>query len=590
MLKVLPPNISNLIAAGEVVQRPASVVKELMENAVDAGADSVSVIVEDAGRTLIQVMDDGCGMTRDDAVLCFARHATSKISEASDLESIMTYGFRGEALASIAAVSEVTLRTRSREDETGSETVFAASRHVGTSEVACPAGTNISVRNLFYNIPARRKFLKSDTAEWRHILSEFCKVALCRPEVNLRLVHNGRTVYDLHKGGSLKKRILDIEGKELAKELVDVDVNTSVVRISGFVSHPEDARKTSGNQYFFVNGRYFRSPYFHKAVLKSYENLIPEGFLPSYYLFFEVSPADVDVNIHPAKTEVKFENEPEIFEILKAAVKESLGKNSLIPMIDFGHDTLPDIAPVSYFPSSAAGRGAGGYQPLLSGIPDAGKPGVPPRRDFYSACTDGYDALFADSPTADSCMLQFAGKYLVMTLKSGLLAIHISRARERIFYERYLHDLDDAVPISQEILFPQKIELSPSAHALVSGAGDRLAMLGFDIVAGEDCSVTVNGLPEGFSTDAESVRRAVDEILLILEEDGGSGAMKNAASRERMAALLARSASAAPAGRLGTAQARVLVDSLFACSEPEITPSGKRCMTIITEEDLERRL
>ena len=349
MLRILPSNISNLIAAGEVVQRPASAVKELLENAVDAGAGNISVIIEDSGKTLIQVIDDGCGMTPEEARLCFERHATSKISEASDLSSIMTYGFRGEALPSIAAVAEVTLRTRKKGSDTGSETVFTPSGFSGQEEAAMPEGTNIAVRNIFYSLPARRKFLKSDSTEFRQIVSEFSHVALCRPEISVRLVHNGKDIYNLKKANTLKQRILEIEGKDMVKELIDVRTSTRIINISGFVGNPSDARKSAGNQFFFVNGRYFRSSYFHKAVMKAYDKLIPEGAYPSYYIFFETTPENVDVNIHPAKTEVKFENETEIFEILTAAVKESLGRNSFIPTIDFDHDTLPDIPAPSRF-------------------------------------------------------------------------------------------------------------------------------------------------------------------------------------------------------------------------------------------------
>ena len=349
MLKILPSNISNLIAAGEVVQRPSSVVKELLENAVDAGACNISIIIEDSGKTLIQVIDDGCGMTPEEARLCFERHATSKISEAADLSSIMTYGFRGEALPSIAAVAEVTLRTRRRGTDTGTETVFTPVGFTGQEEAAMPEGTNIAVRNIFYSLPARRKFLKSDSTEFRQIVSEFSHVALCRPEISVRLVHNGKDIYNLKKANTLKQRILEIEGKDMVKELIDVRTSTRIINISGFVGNPSDARKSAGNQFFFVNGRYFRSPYFHKALMKAYDSLIPEGAYPSYYIFFETSPENVDVNIHPAKTEVKFENETEIFEILTAAVKESLGRNSFIPTIDFDHDTLPDIPAPSRF-------------------------------------------------------------------------------------------------------------------------------------------------------------------------------------------------------------------------------------------------
>ena len=342
-IRILPSNIANMIAAGEVVQRPASVVKELVENAVDAGADQVTVMIQDAGRTLIQVIDNGCGMSPDQAVLCFERHATSKLSSAEDLHNILTFGFRGEALASIAAVAEVTLKTRREEDEVGCQVDFADSQHLATQEIATPRGANFSVRNLFYNVPARRKFLKSDSVEFKHIVSEFTRVALTRPDVGFSLIHNGRDVLILRPAKSLKFRIQDVLGANVANDVVDIQAETSVVSISGFVGRPDAARKGLGNQYLFVNGRFFRSPYMHKAVMKAYENLIPDGMTPSYFIYMEVDPQTIDVNIHPTKTEIKFEDDSVIFQILYACIKESLGKNSFGNAIDFDREGVPDI-------------------------------------------------------------------------------------------------------------------------------------------------------------------------------------------------------------------------------------------------------
>ena len=599
MLRILPSNISNLIAAGEVVQRPASAVKELLENAVDAGAGNISVIIEDSGKTLIQVIDDGCGMTPEEARLCFERHATSKISEASDLSSIMTYGFRGEALPSIAAVAEVTLRTRKKGSDTGSETVFTPSGFSGQEEAAMPEGTNIAVRNIFYSLPARRKFLKSDSTEFRQIVSEFSHVALCRPEISVRLVHNGKDIYNLKKANTLKQRILEIEGKDMVKELIDVRTSTRIINISGFIGNPSDARKSSGNQFFFVNGRYFRSSYFHKAVMKAYDKLIPEGAYPSYYIFFETTPENVDVNIHPAKTEVKFENETEIFEILTAAVKESLGRNSFIPTIDFDHDTLPDIPAPSRFnytgsysrPQPARPQ----HIPYETILPD-----TRPSRHYSaiepaetpSAAVNGYGEIFADSgaSSSGSGILQISGRYLVTTLRSGMMIVDIRRARERILYEKYLRQLDNSAPISHQVLFPCVIQLSPEKYSLLTENREQLRMLGFDIEPGEDFSISVNGLPEEFGTDDDSVRAAVDDLLASLTETGSIDLMK-ADRREAMARRLAGAAAASAGnGRLSADEARLLVDTLFSCAEPETSPGGKRCMSVLTEEDIERIL
>ena len=593
MLKILPSNISNLIAAGEVVQRPSSVVKELLENAVDAGACNISIIIEDSGKTLIQVIDDGCGMTPEEARLCFERHATSKISEAADLSSIMTYGFRGEALPSIAAVAEVTLRTRRRGTDTGTETVVTPVGFTGQEEAAMPEGTNIAVRNIFYNLPARRKFLKSDSTEFRQIVSEFSHVALCRPEISVRLVHNGKDIYNLKKANTLKQRILEIEGKDMAKELIDVRTSTRIINISGFVGNPEDARRSSGNQFFFVNGRYFRSSYFHKAVMKAYDKLIPEGSYPSYYLFFETIPENVDVNIHPAKTEVKFENETEIFEILTAAVKESLGRNSFIPTIDFDHDTLPDIpAPSRFNYTGSHSRFTSSrhtdYNPILP-VPDTDRTY---RHDERPSAVNGYGEIFEDSGTSVSgCgIIQISGRYIATTLRSGLMIVDIRRARERIFYERYLRQLDNSSPISHQVLFPCVLQLTPERFSLLTEDREQLLQLGFDISPADGTSVSVNGLPEGFGTDEDAVRASVDDLLSILLETGSTDLMK-ADRREAMARRLASAAAtSAGNGRLTSDEARLLVDTLFSCAEPETSPGGKKCMSVLTEEDIEKLL
>lgn len=342
-LRILPGNIANMIAAGEVVQRPASVVKELVENAVDAGAEQISVIIKDSGRTLIQVIDNGKGMNPDDAVLCFERHATSKIATAEDLEDITTFGFRGEALASIAAVAEVTLKTRTEDEEVGCQVEFAASVHNSTTEIATPKGTNIAVRNLFYNVPARRKFLKSDNVEFKHIVEEFTKVALTRPEIGFSLSHNGKDVFVLKPAKSLKYRIMDLLGASVTGDVVDVCADTSVVRLRGFVGRPDTAKKTLGNQFFFVNGRYFRSPYLHKAVMKAYEGMVADGVTPSYFIYLEVDPHSVDVNISPTKSEVKFEDDSFIFQVVYASVKETLGRNSFAGGIDFSNPEANDM-------------------------------------------------------------------------------------------------------------------------------------------------------------------------------------------------------------------------------------------------------
>ncbi len=621
MLKVLPPKISNLIAAGEVVQRPASVVKELIENAVDAGAANITVIIEDSGKTLIQIIDDGCGMSPEDAKLCFQRHATSKIATAEDLNGILTYGFRGEALPSIASVAEVTLRTRQRGAQTGSETVLSPDGIIYQEETAMSEGTNIAVRNIFYTVPARRKFLKSDNAEFRHILAEFSKVALSRYDVGLRLIHNGKDIYHLKKANTLKQRILEIEGKDMAKELVDLHISNPIVEISGFVGSPEDVRKSAGNQFFFVNGRYFRSPYLHKAVIKAYDKLIPEGSYPSYYLYIHIAPEDVDVNIHPAKTEVKFENETEIFEFLTAAVRESIGKHSFIPTIDFEHDSIPDfptqmsfpkndrqiLSGISSYPRTSFGidstrsenssanykspqRFGSGHIPGIEHLTENSfTDTVSHKSSGFSAPVDGYNTLFEDSGLPGPAIIRIGTRYIATSLRSGLMIVDIRRAKERIFYERYLREMDDAVPISHQVLFPCQIDLSLEKYSILMEDEQRLKILGFNILPAGDTSVCVQGLPEGFSTNEEDVRAAIDSLISTFMEETSHDFIK-ASERDKMAKKMALSAASCQLDQFTNTEARLLVDSLFACMEPEISPSGHKCMFVLTEEELEKRL
>lgn len=622
-LKVLPQNISNLIAAGEVVQRPASVVKELIENSIDAGAESVSVIIEDSGRTLIQVIDDGCGMTPDDARLCFARHATSKISSADDLDSIATYGFRGEALPSIAAVAEVTLKTRKRGEDTGSETVFADSAFISQEEAACPEGTNIAVRNIFYNTPARRKFLKSDAVEFRQIVSEFSRVALVRPSTAMRLIHNGKTLFDLKKSQTLKKRILDIEGSGKNKELIDLGVDSSIVKVSGYVGDPKDARKGTGNQFFFVNGRFFRSAYFNKAVLKAYDKLIPDGHTPSYYIYLETEPGSVDINIHPTKTEVKFENESSVFEILYAATRESLGSNAFTPSIDFDMRGVPEMssAPshsgyvhppkIDYNPLFDPFTARSTHSRHQSGqdFPASGNYDAAPLPDFTGSgdfdpdvflspsemnigkqdtLVDGYPTILEDRSSLPD-LLSVHGKYILTNVKSGVMIISVSRARERIFYEKFLQSLDNSEPAVQGTLFPIVIDLNQADCDILMEDPARLTALGFDIRSFGPSTVVVNGVPDGLPTDEEAVKNTVTELIAaFLREDVIE--LKKADIRHRMALSLSGSAARTGSPILSAQEAQILIDRLFGCAEPSRTPDGRKTMEILTLEAIGKLL
>ena len=551
-----------MIAAGEVVQRPASVVKELMENSVDAGADQVTVVIQDAGRTLVQVIDNGIGMSPDQAVLCFERHATSKLQSAEDLHNILTFGFRGEALASIAAVAEVTLKTRREEDEVGCQVDFADSQQVSMSEVASPRGANFSVRNLFYNVPARRKFLKSDNVEFKHIVSEFTRVALTRPGVGFTLTHNGKDVFVLRPAKSLKFRIQDILGANVAKDVVDIHAQTSVVEVTGYVGRPDAAKKGLGNQYFFVNGRYFRSPYLHKAVMKAYENLIPEGVTPTYFLYLEIDPQAIDVNIHPTKTEIKFEDDNVIFQTLFACIKQSLGKNSFGDSIDFDREGVPDIPafgknfgefrPIDEpqaagdplfnpfdndgFPSEATAfdnsfvPGAASNNASQSTMNDFAIPGfdMPAPQSYPSAQMhtsnyvekrDDYGKLFEDKLSPGKSVLVVQGKYIITAAQSGLMLVNVNRAMERILYDRFLSALSRNEHVTQTALFPVTVQVGVENMCLFAEHSQMLESLGFDISPFGTDTIVVNGVPEGYSAEAGKVQTMIGDLLLILSED-----------------------------------------------------------------------
>ena len=612
-VKILPGNIANMIAAGEVVQRPSSVVKELVENAVDAGAGEVSVVITDAGRTLIQVIDDGAGMSPEDAVMCFERHATSKIAAAEDLESIGTYGFRGEALASIAAVSEVTLRTRRREDDVATQVRVTEGR-TETSRVAAPAGSNFAVRNLFFNTPARRKFLKSDAVEFKHIVEEFTRVALTRPELSFNLSHNGRQIYVLKAAKSLKFRILDLLGNNIADDVVDVSASTTLVRVDGFVGRPDASRKTPGNQFFFVNGRYFRSPYLHKAVMKAYEDYIPEGVVPPYFLYLQVDPHSIDVNIHPTKTEVKFEDDGVIFQVLYAAVKETLGKYSFGASIDFeaasdvqmpsfgkSFDAYhPTITPALDFdpafnPFESAGQVSpewGGGAPggsADSGVgPGDGYPfGGRQERPSDAVMRDqDYGKLFEQSRLPSTRVMVLGGKYILSPVERGLMVVNARRALERVLYERFLASLSSGVPVTQASLFPVQVEVGVQGRMALENASGTLARMGFDITATGAGSVTVNGVPEGYSCERGKVEEMISNLLLILSDDEASLKETLQQSRAQKLALLGASSMQLDS----PLEAQALLERLLGCDTPEMSPTGHRILTVISAEELDRKL
>ena len=628
IIKLLPDSVANQIAAGEVIQRPASVIKELVENAIDAGATIIKIILKDAGRTLIQVVDNGCGMSPTDARLAFERHSTSKISQASDLFSLHTMGFRGEALASICAISQVELRTMRKDDNRGTRIVISGSTVESQEPDVCTPGSNMMVKNLFFNVPARRKFLKSDHVEMSNILREFERLALVNPNVEFLLVHNDTTVHQLMKC-SFKQRIIDLFGKALDKQLVPVETDTSLVRISGFVSRPENARKRGALQYLMVNGRNMRHPYFHKAVMQCYDQLIPADEQPCYFLNFTVDPDTIDVNIHPTKNEIKFENEQPIWQILTAVIKEGLGKFNAVPSIEFDVTDAPDI-PVfnpnanashevkidkSYNPFNTSTRDSspstsGGS--WRSGLNDATQDWEKLYEDFarnrdesyetmrgsaLNDMTDDVDLSAVSSTLNDDAAgeldfgavtdsqsaMQLKNRYILSPSKSGLMVIDQHRAHVRILYDRYI-DLANLDALStQRVIFPEVVDLTAAQNAVMEGIVDEANALGFDISCLGDNSWTLNGMP--------SVMNDVNprELMLSMIDTVVDGSGKIADDlRHNIALSMARAAAIKPGRQLTSAEMEHLLGDLFKLTTPNYTPDGKIIITIIAIDDIAR--
>lgn len=600
IIRLLPDSVANQIAAGEVIQRPASVVKELMENAVDAGATSISVVLKDAGRTLIQVIDNGCGMSVTDARMAFERHSTSKISRAEDLFAIHTMGFRGEALASVAAVSEVILKTRRVEDEVGTMVEISGSDVRNQEPVSCPSGSNFIVKNLFYNVPARRKFLKSNTTELKHLINEFIHVALTRPPVHFTLTHNDTEIYNLPPS-IIKQRIIGAFGKGINQNLIPVKAETSITGISGFIGKPEAARRTFGEQFFFVNGRYMRHPYYHKAILEAYEQVLPPEFIPSYFIYFDIRPEAIDINIHPTKTEIKFEDERSVFQILMATVREALGRYNMAPTLDF--DTagvidipvfkkdqdikVPDIrVDPDYNPFTGNTSGMRWDRPsfqheairnwekLYEGLQGIDKD---PDQSAQQQIEPGTE-------TMPGKVLQFKNRYILIPVKSGLLIIDQKSAHEKILFEKYLDSLNNNKGLAQQDLFPATIELSASDHTVLMEILDDLVQLGFDIRDIGNHNIIVNGYPADL--DAIEPKSMIECFLEEYKECESDIKVK---ARERLALSLARASSITWQRPLTETEMRDLIDNLFACSNPGQLPDGKIVFTIFASEEIEKR-
>ena len=629
IISLLPDSVANQIAAGEVIQRPASVVKELVENAVDAGAKTIRVIIVDAGRTSIQVIDDGKGMSETDARLAFERHATSKIRQADDLFALHTMGFRGEALASIAAVAQVELLTRMAEDEIGTRLQIAASKVVAQEPAAAPLGSSFKVDNLFYNVPARRKFLKSNTTELSNILQTFERIVLVYPDIHFILHHNGAELQNL-KPASLRQRIADVYGRQYTQELLPVEVQTSLCNITGFVGKPETARKKAGHDFFFVNGRYMRHPYFHKAVVSAYDRMIPEGMQVPYFLYIEVAPAAIDVNIHPTKTEIKFENEQAIWQVLTATVRDALGRFCDVPSIDFDVQGKPDIpvfdpvhdqitAPkVSYDPdynpfrstSSKGGHLAPSYpRTSVSPNPDweqlydivSSGPSTPSEKDQSLFPADEGDLSplaphFSPLNTDLSPLhYQYKGCYIMTAVKSGLMIIDQHRADVRIRYERYLQQLENHTVATQQLLFPESVRFSPAESVVLQKMLPSLTAMGFDLSDLGGNSFAVNGIPAGLEgVDPVTLIR---QIVADSEDDSlsdDSATVKSTVSSKlstvnSKVALSLAQCVATPYGQvLSNDEMEQIINELFACSNVNYTPNGKSILTILPQTDIER--
>ncbi len=637
VIRLLPDSVANQIAAGEVIQRPASVIKELVENSIDAGATSITIILKDAGRTLIQVIDNGCGMSDTDARLAFERHATSKIRKADDLFSLSTMGFRGEALASIAAIAQVDLRTMLKEESIGTRLIINGSKVESQEPEACAPGSNLMVKNLFFNVPARRKFLKKDSVELSNIMREFERLALVNIGVDFTLISNDVTLHSLRRA-SLKQRIADLFGKSLGKQIIPIDTDTSIVRLNGFIGLPENARKRNALQYFMVNGRNMRHPYFHKAVMQCYERLIPADEQPNYFINITVDPETIDVNIHPTKNEIKFENEQAIWQILTAAVRESLGRFNAAPAIDFDVDEAPEIPVFSpdesaipeveldedYNPFATGARSSKisslsafsddddePYNPqtvptdgMSGGKTGASSPAVRHRTshfqdweklydDFVKKRDDGYASMVEskvnhpereldlDSPSPSSATLQLKNSYILTPSRDGLMVIDQHRAHKRILYDSYLAKAREKSFVSQTTMFPEIVELSPAQNAILTDIAAELEELGFVIAPLGDNSWSITGLPSILTGSNPR-----DLLLSMIESITESAGNLADSLHERIALSMARSSAIKRGQPLTTAEMDKLISDLFRLPTPARTPEGKSVFTIINLDDI----
>ena len=631
IIKLLPDSVANQLAAGEVIQRPASVIKELVENAIDAGATSIQIVLKDAGRTLIQVIDNGKGMSDTDARLAFERHSTSKISKAEDLFSLQTMGFRGEALASIAAIAQVELRTRAKGAQLGTKIMINASKCESQEPDMCPEGSNFMIKNIFFNVPARRKFLKSNQVELSNIIKEYEKLALVNHHVDFSLSNNDKLL-NKFSGGSFKQRIASLWGAKVDQQLVPLNTDTSLVRITGFVSKPEGARKRNFLQFLFVNGRFMRHPYFHKAIISSYSELIPDDEQPNYFLNFSVDPESIDVNIHPTKTEIKFENELPIWQILAAAVKESLGRFSAVPQIDFDTIDAPEIpafndhtvvtAPEDgidptynpFKPQSKSSAGGGSsYHPQSAGnfggyssnpLPDWEKlyqnfekgkqEGIASitEQDVEDSFSDigevepvnnGVQAEIITPDMSSAMCMQMKGRYILSPIKSGLMIVDQHRAHVRVLFEQYIKQLDATTISSQRVLFPEVLQLTTSQNIILKELEPEMEKIGFNLaqLSGNDWSI--NAVPAGM----ENVN-IKDTILQVIDEVSMGGTSITTKVYESIALRVAKSAAIPYGKTMLQEEMDTLLSKLLCLPNPNYTPDGKTIISVLSNDQLEK--
>ncbi len=610
IIQLLPDHVANQIAAGEVVQRPASVVKELLENAVDAKASDIKLIVKEAGKTLVQVIDNGLGMNTTDSRLCFERHATSKIRQAEDLFDLHTKGFRGEALASIAAIAHVEMKTKQDQEELGNHIVVEGSKLITQDVAVLPKGTSFAVKNLFFNIPARRNFLKSETVEFRHVMDEFQRVALAHPSISFTLIHNGSELYNL-PSSNFRQRIVAIFGGKTNEKLVPVLEDTELVKIAGFVGKPEYAKKNRGEQFFFVNDRYIKSAYLHHAIMNAYEGLLKEGNQPSYFLYLQVPPHTIDINIHPTKTEIKFDDEHSLYAILRSAVKHSLGQFNVAPILDFERDSNLDT-PYQYkdkeadFPTIQVNSG---FNPFATEKPSKSLSSfgsyknettqsnweslyVGLKQDTEEIASFSFESeevtgkLFDenDVETSTNSTYQIHKKYIVSTIKSGMLVINQKRAHQRILYEQFLTNITIQKAASQQLIFPLELYFSSDEMQLLSELRLTLENTGFVFDAFNSDAVQISGLP---------VLMAESEVSIVLEELISNLQNEVPESSFSQSDTIAKSMAKSLAVKTGTylteKEQENLVNSLFACKEPNVSPFQKPTFITLTVDDLDKR-